>query len=38
MTMREYSGEDRLYPDVPFADKEQVKALGARWDRDARSW
>jgi Domain of unknown function (DUF5710) len=38
MTMREGSGEEKLYLDVPFPDKEQVKALGARWDRDARSW
>jgi hypothetical protein len=37
MTMREGS-EEKLYLDVPFPDKEQVKALGARWDRDARSW
>ena len=34
MTMREGSGEEKLYLDVPFPDKEQVKALGARWDRD----
>ena len=38
MTMREGPGEEKLYLDVPFPDKEQVKALGARWDRDARSW
>jgi hypothetical protein len=37
MTMREGSGEKKLYLDVPFPDKEQVKALGVRWDRDARS-
>jgi Domain of unknown function (DUF5710) len=38
MTMRDGSGEEKLYLDVPFPDKEQVKARGARWDRDARSW
>jgi putative DNA primase/helicase len=36
--MREGSGEEKFYLDVPFPDKEQVKALGARWDRHARSW
>jgi hypothetical protein len=29
MTMREGSGKERLCLDVPFPDKEQVKALGA---------
>lgn len=31
MTRTEGSGGERLYLDVPFPDKEQVKALGARW-------
>jgi hypothetical protein len=30
--------EGNVYLDVPFPEKDQVKALGARWDRDARSW
>jgi hypothetical protein len=38
MTMREGSGEEKLYLDMPSPDKEQVKALAARWDRDGRSW
>jgi hypothetical protein len=38
MTTRKGPEEEKLYLDVPFHDNEQVKALGARWDRDARSW
>jgi hypothetical protein len=38
MTRREDPGQEKLYLDVPFPDKDQAKALGARWDRDARSW
>ncbi len=30
--------EEKLYLDVPFPEKDQAKALGAPWDRDARSW
>lgn len=26
------------YIDVPYRDKDQAKALGARWDRGAKSW
>ncbi|HTD09657.1 MAG TPA: DUF5710 domain-containing protein [Solirubrobacteraceae bacterium] len=26
------------YLDVPFKEKDRVKALGARWDRDRRAW
>ena len=29
---------ERVYLAVPYADKEQAKALGARWDRDAKAW
>jgi hypothetical protein len=29
---------EKTYLDVPFADKDQVKALGARWDPQARAW
>jgi hypothetical protein len=28
----------RAWLDVPFADKDRAKALGARWDPAARSW
>lgn len=28
----------RLYLDVPFAEKDDAKALGARWDPAARRW
>lgn len=30
--------EDRLYIDVPLAEKEQAKILGARWSPDMRCW
>ena len=29
---------DRVYLDVPFKQKDEAKALGARWDRRERSW
>ena len=28
----------RIDLSVPFADKDEVQRLGARWDRDARTW
>jgi hypothetical protein len=28
----------RTYLDVPYSDKDQAKALGARWDNTARRW
>lgn len=28
----------RAYLDVPYAEKDQAKALGARWDPQARQW
>jgi hypothetical protein len=28
----------RLYLDVPFAEKEEAKRLGARWDAAAKKW
>ena len=30
--------EERVWLDVPFAEKDQAKALGARWDPQARCW
>jgi len=30
--------EGRTYLTVPFKEKEEAKGLGARWDRQARSW
>jgi len=30
--------DNRLYLDVPMAEKDQAKALGARWDGDRRCW
>lgn len=34
------SGNDRavMYLDVPFAEKDHAKRLGARWDKDMRKW
>lgn len=29
---------DRVYLNVPFKEKDEAKALGARWDRRERSW
>lgn len=29
---------DRIYLDVPFSEKDEAKALGARWDPQRRSW
>ena len=31
-------GPTRLWLDVPFADKDEAKRLGARWDGEARRW
>lgn len=31
-------GSGRAYLDVPFAEKDHAKALGARWDPRARRW
>lgn len=30
--------EPRLYLNVPFAEKDQAKALGARWDPARKKW
>lgn len=32
------SWPNRTYLNVPFAQKDQVKKLGARWDPDRRQW
>jgi putative DNA primase/helicase len=29
---------ERVYLSVPYAERQQVKHLGARWDKNARSW
>ncbi|MGC6373688.1 zincin-like metallopeptidase domain-containing protein [Pseudomonas sp. S2.OTC.A_B10] len=29
---------DRTYVDVPFKEKEQARELGAKWDRQEKSW
>jgi hypothetical protein len=30
--------KDRVYLNVPFAEKDRAKSLGARWDGDKRAW
>ena len=30
--------DETVYLDVPFADNQQVKALGGRWDPQVRAW
>lgn len=30
--------DDKVWLDVPYKQKDEVKALGARWDRAERSW
>jgi antirestriction protein ArdC/phage/plasmid primase-like uncharacterized protein len=35
---RAKSGPDKLYINVPKAEKDTAKELGARWDREAVSW
>ncbi|MGW7532550.1 DUF5710 domain-containing protein [Amycolatopsis sp. NPDC054798] len=30
--------EDRIWLDVPFQEKDDAKAIGARWDQAARRW
>jgi hypothetical protein len=32
------SQSERVYLDVPYAEKDGAKALGARWDPEARRW
>jgi hypothetical protein len=37
-TAKSASGGDRAWLDVPYADKDEAKQLGARWDAKARRW
>ena len=34
----EESKENRQYIDVPYPDRREARALGAAWDREAKSW
>lgn len=29
---------EKIYLDVPFSEKEQVKALGTKWDPEVKRW
>lgn len=35
---QENTAEKRLYLIVPYVEKEQAKAVGAKWDKAAKSW
>jgi hypothetical protein len=35
--MSKFNGE-RFYLACPFAEKDNCKSLGGRWDQDARKW
>lgn len=37
-TANGHSDEGRQFIDVPFKDKNEAKALGAKWDRQEQSW
>ncbi|CCG42482.1 zincin-like metallopeptidase domain-containing protein [Magnetospirillum molischianum] len=37
-TVTERQAETRTYLAVPYAEKDQAKAAGAKWDRKAKSW
>jgi putative DNA primase/helicase len=32
------SGDDRVYLAVPYSERAEAKAVGARWDKAAKSW
>ena len=32
------STEEKTYLNVPYAEKDEAKALGAWWDKDAKKW
>ncbi|RJF99476.1 hypothetical protein D3871_13775 [Noviherbaspirillum saxi] len=32
------AGDDRTYLNVPFAEKDAAKSLGARWDAATKKW
>jgi len=36
--MNNYASSERFFLACPFADKDKCKALGGRWDVDARKW
>ncbi|MEQ8664849.1 MAG: zincin-like metallopeptidase domain-containing protein [Rhodospirillales bacterium] len=38
LDMNEAENKPRVYLAVPFAEKDEAKQLGARWDRKAKSW
>ena len=35
---RQNTTTQKIYIDVPFSEKEEAKSLGARWDRQKKSW
>ena len=37
-TLQQNTRQQRTYLHVPFAEKEQARKLGARWDKEGRAW
>jgi len=37
-SLYEHIATEKTYLNVPFSQKDEAKALGARWDKDAKSW
>ncbi len=34
----ETTQNERIYLNVPFSEKEEAKAIGAKWDNEKKSW
>ncbi|UTO27660.1 zincin-like metallopeptidase domain-containing protein [Bartonella harrusi] len=37
-TDRELDNKEKIFLNVPYSQKEEAKKLGAKWDKDAKSW
>ncbi|WP_208438665.1 zincin-like metallopeptidase domain-containing protein [Bartonella grahamii] len=37
-TDRELANTEKIFLNVPYSQKEEAKAAGAKWDKDAKSW
>ena len=38
LTQADFIADDKILINVPFKEKEEAKALGAKWDRQEQSW
>lgn len=36
--METEENQERIYINVPFEEKEQAKLIGAKWDKEKKSW